>query len=316
MSGETHKTQFRKFTGALANDCSCRHANHPNQRGHCDCPIHRGNRQARSFAINTRRKSRAPSDYKTRNLTMPTVQEQRTLTPEVLHNIDAYWRAANYLSVGQIYLYDNPLLKRPLELSDIKHMLLGHWGTTPGQNFIYAHLNRVINKYDLDMIYVSGPGHGGPAVVANTYLEGTYSEIYPEISQDEDGLAKVVPSVFVSRWHPQPRFAGVPRFDSRRRRAGLFAQPCVRCRVRQSGTDRRVRRRRRRSGNRTACHCMALQQVPQPCQRRRGAADPAPQRIQDRQSHPFWLASNTKNSINCFAATDGLPTSSKVTIRS
>ncbi len=105
--------------------------------------------------------------------------------------MDAYWRAANYLSVGQIYLYDNPLLKRPLTLADVKHMLLGHWGTTPGQNFIYVHLNRVIKKYDLDMIYVSGPGHGGPAVVGNTYLEGTYSEIYPNISQDEAGLRKL-----------------------------------------------------------------------------------------------------------------------------
>ncbi|WP_305907102.1 phosphoketolase family protein [Methylomarinum sp. Ch1-1] len=114
-----------------------------------------------------------------------------TLAPEQLSTIDAYWRAANYLSVGQIYLFDNPLLKRPLTLADVKHMLLGHWGTTPGQNFIYAHLNRVIKKYDLDMIYVSGPGHGGPAVVANTYLEGTYSEIYPHISQDEAGLQKL-----------------------------------------------------------------------------------------------------------------------------
>src|SRR5277367_2175990 len=114
-----------------------------------------------------------------------------TLTPELLHKIDAYWRAANYLSVGQIYLYDNPLLKRPLTLADVKHMLLGHWGTTPGQNFIYTHLNRVIRKYDLDMIYVSGPGHGGPAVVGNTYLEGTYSEIYPDIGQDEAGLRKL-----------------------------------------------------------------------------------------------------------------------------
>ncbi len=113
------------------------------------------------------------------------------LTPELLQRIDAYWRAANYLSVGQIYLYDNPLLKRALTLADVKHMLLGHWGTTPGQNFIYAHLNRVIKKYDLDMIYVSGPGHGGPAVVGNTYLEGSYSEIYPNISQDEAGLQKL-----------------------------------------------------------------------------------------------------------------------------
>ena len=114
-----------------------------------------------------------------------------TLTPELLERIDAYWSAANYLSVGQIYLYDNPLLKRALTLADVKHMLLGHWGTTPGQNFIYVHLNRIIKKYDLDMIYVSGPGHGGPAVVANTYLEGTYSEIYPDISQDEIGLQKL-----------------------------------------------------------------------------------------------------------------------------
>ena len=114
-----------------------------------------------------------------------------TLAPEALARIDAYWRAANYLSVGQMYLYDNPLLKRPLVLADVKRMLLGHWGTTPGQNFIYAHLNRVIRKYDLDMIFVSGPGHGGPAVVANTYLEGTYSEIYPQVSQNEAGLRKL-----------------------------------------------------------------------------------------------------------------------------
>ena len=114
-----------------------------------------------------------------------------TLTPEVCQRMDAYWRAANYLSVGQIYLYDNPLLRRPLALADIKHMLLGHWGTTPGQNFIYLHLNRVIKEFDLNMIYVSGPGHGGPAVVSNTYLEGTYSEVYPDISQDELGLQKL-----------------------------------------------------------------------------------------------------------------------------
>jgi xylulose-5-phosphate/fructose-6-phosphate phosphoketolase len=114
-----------------------------------------------------------------------------TLSPEELRKIDAWWRAANYLSVGQIFLFDNPLLKRPLALADVKRMLLGHWGTTPGQNFIYAHLNRVIVKYDLDMIFMSGPGHGGPAVVANTYLEGSYSEIYPDISQDEAGLRKL-----------------------------------------------------------------------------------------------------------------------------
>ncbi len=117
--------------------------------------------------------------------------KSNALTQDLLHRIDQYWRAANYLSVGQIYLCDNPLLKRPLSLADVKRMLLGHWGTTPGQNFIYVHLNRVIKKYDLDMIYVSGPGHGGCAVVANTYLEGTYSEIYPNISRDEAGLQKL-----------------------------------------------------------------------------------------------------------------------------
>ncbi|MDE2154742.1 MAG: phosphoketolase family protein [Xanthomonadaceae bacterium] len=116
---------------------------------------------------------------------------EKTLDPDLLHRMDAYWRAANYLAVGQIYLRDNPLLKRPLALGDVKHMLLGHWGTTPGQNFIYVHLNRVIRKYDLDMIYISGPGHGGPAVVGNTYLEGTYSEVYPDISRDEAGLQKL-----------------------------------------------------------------------------------------------------------------------------
>jgi len=105
--------------------------------------------------------------------------------------VDAYWRAANYLSVGQIYLLDNPLLKEPLRAEHIKPRLLGHWGTTPGLNFIYAHLNRMICKNDLSMIYIAGPGHGGPGIVANVYLEGTYSEVYPNISRDEDGIKKL-----------------------------------------------------------------------------------------------------------------------------
>jgi xylulose-5-phosphate/fructose-6-phosphate phosphoketolase len=113
------------------------------------------------------------------------------LSPDMLRKIDAYWRAANYLSVGQIYLYDNPLLKEPLALKHVKPRLLGHWGTTPGQNFAYVHLNRIIQQYDLDMIYIAGPGHGGPALVANTYLEGTYSELYPAITQDEDGIKRL-----------------------------------------------------------------------------------------------------------------------------
>jgi xylulose-5-phosphate/fructose-6-phosphate phosphoketolase len=117
--------------------------------------------------------------------------ETNTLTPELLRKIDAYWRAANYLSVGQIYLFDNPLLMQPLTLAHIKPRLLGHWGTTPGLNFIYAHLNRVINAHELDAIYITGPGHGGPGLVANVYLEGTYSEVYPHISQDTDGMQRL-----------------------------------------------------------------------------------------------------------------------------
>ena len=115
----------------------------------------------------------------------------KTLTPDLLHKMDAYWRATNYLAVGQIYLYANPLLKEPLKLAHVKPLVVGHWGTTPGQNFIYVHLNRVIKKYDLDMIYIAGPGHGGPALLANTYLEGSYSELYPDISQDEAGLRRL-----------------------------------------------------------------------------------------------------------------------------
>jgi xylulose-5-phosphate/fructose-6-phosphate phosphoketolase len=126
---------------------------------------------------------------------MGEIMQKAALTPvldaDMAQKIDAYWRAANYLSVGQIYLCDNPLLKQPLRIEHVKRMLLGHWGTTPGQNFIYTHLNRVIKKYDLDMIYVSGPGHGGPAVVSGTYLEGTYSEVYANVSRDEAGLKRL-----------------------------------------------------------------------------------------------------------------------------
>ncbi|MBD0315876.1 MAG: phosphoketolase family protein [Nitrospiraceae bacterium] len=117
--------------------------------------------------------------------------EATVLNEAHLELLDAYWRAANYLSVGQIYLLDNPLLKEPLRLEHIKPRLLGHWGTTPGLNFIYVHLNRVIKQFDLDMIFVCGPGHGGPAIVANVYLEGTYSEIYPNVSRDAEGMKRL-----------------------------------------------------------------------------------------------------------------------------
>ena len=124
---------------------------------------------------------------------MPTsnTKKEDYLSRELVWKMDAYWRAANYLSVGQIYLRDNPLMRHPLSQTDIKPLLMGHWGTSPGQNFIYVHLNRAIKKYDLNMIYISGPGHGGPALIANTYLEGTYSEVYPDITQDEKGLKKL-----------------------------------------------------------------------------------------------------------------------------
>ena len=119
------------------------------------------------------------------------ISDVETLSPSLLQKINAYWRAANYLSVGQIYLYDNPLLKEPLKLEHVKPLVVGHWGTTPGQNFIYVHLNRMIKKYDLDMFYIAGPGHGGPALVGNVYLEGTWSEVYPNVTQDEAGLKKL-----------------------------------------------------------------------------------------------------------------------------
>src|SRR5688572_4022356 len=113
------------------------------------------------------------------------------LSNALLRNIDAYWRAANYLSVGQIYLYDNPLLRKPLAPAHVKPRLLGHWGTTPALNFVYVHMNRVIARDDLDMIYITGPGHGGPGLVANVYLEGTYTEVYPQIGHDEEGLRRL-----------------------------------------------------------------------------------------------------------------------------
>ena len=115
----------------------------------------------------------------------------KTLNKKLLMDIDAYFRASNYLAVGQLYLLDNPLLKEELKLEHIKRKLVGHWGTVPGQNFIYTHLNRVINKFNLDMLYVSGPGHGGNAMVAHSFLEGSYSKVYPNITEDIEGLKKL-----------------------------------------------------------------------------------------------------------------------------
>src|SRR5690242_10384162 len=126
-----------------------------------------------------------------RESNLPLTVSTEPLSPEELRKMNAYWRAANYLSVGQIYLYDNPLLREPLKAEHVKPRLLGHWGTTPGLNFIYVHFNRIIKKFDLNVIYITGPGHGGPGLVANTYLEGTYSEIYPNISQTVEGMQRL-----------------------------------------------------------------------------------------------------------------------------
>src|ERR687889_753708 len=115
----------------------------------------------------------------------------KPLSNELLSKIDRYWRAANYLSVGQIYLLNNPLLRKPLKREHVKPRLLGHWGTTPGLNFIYVHMNRLIKNHDLNVLYITGPGHGGPGLVANAYLGGTYSEVYPNVSQDEEGMKRL-----------------------------------------------------------------------------------------------------------------------------
>ena len=207
-----------------------------------------------------------------------------TLAPDLLRKMDAYWRAANYLSVGQIYLYANPLLREPLSLEHVKPLVVGHWGTTPGQNFIYTHLNRVIKKYDLDMFYVAGPGHGGPALVANTYLEGSYSEIYPDISQDEAGMQKLFkqfsfPGGISSHVAPSTpgsiHEGGELGYSLSHAFGAAFDNPSliVACVVGDGEAE-------------TGPLATAWQsnEVARPGQRRDGSADPAPQWLQDQQS--------------------------------
>ena len=181
-----------------------------------------------------------------------------------LRLIDAYWRAANYLSVGQIYLLDNPLLREPLRLEHVKPRLLGHWGTTPGLNLIYAHLNRVIRARDLDAIYVTGPGPRRPGPVANTYLEGTYSEVYPDITRDEEGMRRLfrqfsfpggIPSHVAPETPGSIHEGGELGYALVHAYGAAFDNPdLVVC----------LRRRRRRGGDRAAGGELALEQVPQP----------------------------------------------------
>ena len=139
--------------------------------------------------------------------------ERGPLSPDQLRKMDAYWRAANYLSVGQIYLRDNPLLEDPLTMAHVKPRLLGHWGTTPGLNMLYIHLNRLIKDNDLNMIYVIGPGHGGPGIVAQSYLEGSYTERFPGDRAQQGRSRPAVPPVFLALRHTKPCGAGNPGLD-------------------------------------------------------------------------------------------------------
>ena len=156
----------------------------------------------------------------------------KMLDDRMLGLVDAYWRASNYLTVGQIYLRDNPLLREPLRAEHIKPRLLGHWGTSPGQNFIYVHLNRLICEYDADVIYISGPGHGGPSLTSHTWLEGSYTEVNPKVPQDIRGMTPAVQTIFIARRRAESRRSACSGIDSRRWRARLFAGACVRCGVR------------------------------------------------------------------------------------
>ena len=201
------------------------------------------------------------------------------LSPEELRKINAYWRAANYLSVGQIYLYNNPLLREPLRLEHIKPRLLGHWGTTPGLNFIYVHCNRLIKKYDLDMIYICGPGHGGPGMVANTYLEGTYSELYPNIPQDGEGMQRLfkqfsfpggIPSHAAPETPGSIHEGGELGYSLAHAYGAVFDNPdlLVCCVVGDGEAETGA-----------AGHQLALQQIPESRARRRGASHSASERI-------------------------------------
>jgi len=165
------------------------------------------------------------------------------LSDEELRKLHAFWRATNYLALGMIYLQGNPLLREKLQPEHIKPRMLGHWGTSPALSFIYTHLNRVIKLFDLDMIYMAGPGHGAPGVLGPVYIEGAYSEIYPEKGQDIEGFNPFFQRVFVSRWHRQSLHSRNAGLDSRRWRAGLCFVARVWGCVRQSRLDRRGSRR-------------------------------------------------------------------------
>ena len=206
-------------------------------------------------------------------MTTAAPEAAQALSAEELELIEQYWRAANYLSVGQIYLLDNPLLEEPLTLEHIKPRLLGHWGTTPGLNFIYVHLNRVIKAHDLDMIYICGPGHGGPGDGREHLSRGHVQRALSRTSrEDDEGMQKLFKQFSFPGRHPEPRRARDARLDPRGRRARLLALARLRRGVRQSGSDRRLRRRRRRGRDGAARDGVALEQVPESRHRRRRPA--------------------------------------------
>ena len=208
-------------------------------------------------------------------------EEKGPITEELLSKMDAWWRAANYLSAGQLYLLENPLLRRPLTRDMVKKKIVGHWGTVPGQNFVFVHLNRVIKRYDLDMILLSGPGHGGNFYIANDYMDGSYSEIYPNISEDEDGMARMFKQFSFPGGMPSHCAPETPGSINEGGELGYGLAHGF-----GAGSDRGGHRRRRRSGDRTAGDILAVQQVPESDRGRRGPADPAPERIQDREPDP------------------------------
>ena len=249
----------------------------------------------------------------TTNSTDPTATPVVTGARPDLELIDAYWRAANYLSVGQIYLLDNPLLREPLLAEHVKPRLLGHWGTTPGLNLLYAHLNRVIKDRDLNALYVTGPGHGGPALVANAYLEGTYSEVYSAIGQDEDGLRALfrqfsfpggIPSHVAPETPGSIHEGGELGYSLVHAYGAAFDNPdlLVVCVVGDGEAE---------TGPLAAS--WHSEQVPQPGHRRRGAAGAAPQRLQDRQPDRAGPHPARTSWPRCCAATATSRTSSAVT---
>ena len=217
--------------------------------------------------------------------TPPQHVQEGPLTTDMLDRMQRYWQAANYLTIGQIYLQDNPLLRYPLRPEHIKPRLLGHWGTSPGLSFIYVHLNRLIKEHDLTMIYLAGPGHGGPALVANVYLEGTYSEIYPQVSQDAEGMRLLFRQFSTPGGIPSHVSVTTPGSIHEGGELGLRTDPCLRRRLRQSGPDRGRRGRRWRGGDRAAGGVLEGHQLPQSGARRRSAAHPAPEWLQDRRPH-------------------------------